>query len=251
MEELTSDQVRELLLSPTPVSSLRLPKWLKHEHLKYMFPVSERPSSSIAAPSVASNLQVSSRRAEDEARRKAMHSLITTWEKGARLVARQLVDVVYRGGRIGASDVPASSLSIGSGLSSSDTATITAISALIPPTPSDMVSNTASITSLFTCHHETFSYVPITTIGGYSVTPRAGPLCMLSRLVASRQPATLWLKARVRVSHGRRRVSIEKRTGRITLFDRHMNLVFIPSGAPSSQWEFIRGSMVALVVVSK
>ena len=238
MRELSKADARHLLDSFDKEKSNNIPSWFKPEHLKYLFPTEHRPKDDRKGPFTPSSpeesVRVSVRREEDEVRRKAMHELVTNWDKAARSTARSLVDHIFRG-------VPVQSAPV---ISSTDSGLEDLFYSLIPdsnpgfnPAPHPYVSSD--------------SYLPVHTVGGYSITDTVGPLSMLARLCRSREPAIIWVKHKVRMSHGKRTVKILKREGTIVLFDRFMNIVFVPRGRATDRWEFIRGAMIALVQVSR
>ena len=237
MKELTKADARHLLDSYNKDLKNQIPDWFKPEHLQYLFPVKHRPTSLSLSPFTPSSpeesIRTSVRRDEDEARRKAMHDLVTNWDKAARSTSRSLVDHLFRG-------VP---IKPPPGPQSLDMETVELFHSLIPD-------STPGCSPIVHPYVYADSYLPVHSVGGYSVTDTVGPLSMLSRVCRSREIAVLWIKEKVRMSHGKRTVKIKKREGTIVLFDRYMNIVFIPRGRASDRWEFIRGSMIALVQVS-
>lgn len=241
MKELSISDARKLLETPSDKRLAKVPDWFLPEHIRFLFPVDRRPNSVpiVSPPSTLEGIvRTSARREEDENRRRAMHTLVTSWDKSAKLVARELIDVVYRGCSLPPAPVSTNS----NGLSQSDAAMVAKYASLIPGSDidaSDIIRNfsASSIPQL----------LPVTTVGGYSVTQTVGPLAMLSRACRYREVVTVWVKEKVEVSHNRRRVRIVKREGRIVLFDRHMNLVFVPQGNAADNWQFIRGTVIALI----
>jgi hypothetical protein len=79
------------------------------------------------------------------------------------------------------------------------------------------------------------------------VTETVGPLSMLAQVVRTREQVIRWLKEKVSYSHGRRKVKVSRLEGQVVLFDRYMNIVYVPRGMPTDRWQFVRGSMIALV----
>lgn len=241
MKELSISDARKLLETPSDKRLAKVPDWFLPEQIRFLFPVDRRPISvPIVTPpsSPEGSVRTSARREEDENRRRAMHTLVTSWDKSAKSVARQLIDVVYRGCSLPTS--PASSSP--NGLSQSDAAMVSKYASLIPGSDIEV----SDIIRDFTASSP-YRLLPVTTVGGYSVTETVGPLAMLSRACRYREVVTLWIKEKVEVSHNKRRVRIVKREGRIVLFDRHMNLVFVPQGNAADNWQFIRGTVVALI----
>ncbi len=238
MKDLSNSDARHLLNSFNKEHKQQIPPWFKPEHLKYLFPVEHRPTEEDSTPFTPSSpeesIRTSVRREEDEARRKAMHELVTNWDKAARSTARSLVDQRYRGVLI---QPPSSVPTIDTGLQD-------LFYSLIPDSNPDFAEPKHPLVSSDT-------YLPVHTVGGYSVTDTVGPLSMLTRLCRSREIAVIWIKNKVRISHGKRTVQILKREGTIVLFDRFMNIVFVPRGRACDRWEFIRGSMIALVQVNR
>ena len=238
MRELSKSDARHLLESFDKDRKETIPKWFKPEHLKYLFPTDHRPENGKSTPFTPSSpeesIRVSVRREEDEARRKAMHELVTNWDKAARTTARSLVDHIFRGVPV---QPPPTVLPDNSGLEDLFQALIPDANPHFTHAPHSYVSSD--------------SYLPVHSVGGYSITDTVGPLSMLSRICRSREQAIIWVKHKVRMSHGKRTVRILKREGTIVLFDRFMNVVFVPRGRASDRWEFIRGSMIALVQVNR
>ena len=238
MKELSKSDARHLLDSFNKDQIYHIPASFKPEYLKYLFPIEHRPRDSESLPFTPSSpeaaVRTSVRREEDEARRKAMHELVTNWDKAARSTARSIVDHIYRG--VPVSPAPAVPI-IGGGLQE-------LFYSLIPDVTSDLDHTIHPYVS-------SDSYMPVHTVGGYSITDTVGPVSMLARLCRSRELAVIWVKHKVRSSHGKRTVQIRRREGVVVLFDRFMNIVFVPRGRASDRWEFIRGSMIALVQVSR
>jgi hypothetical protein len=238
MNELSKADALRLLNTFDKEDKAQIPSWFKPEHLKYLFPVEQRPMGTEGCSFVPSSpedvVRTSVRREEDETRRKAMHELVTNWDKAARTTARAIVDHIFRG--VNHSKIrPPPTI---------DRGVMELFHSLIPDSVPDD-------TGIEIPHVSTSSYLPVHSVGGYSVTDTVGPLSLLSRLCRSRETAIIWVKDKVRFSHGKRCVKIVKREGQIVLFDRFMNLVFVPRGRASDRWEFIRGSMVALVQISR
>jgi hypothetical protein len=239
MEELSGSDARKLLNTFEKDKNVQIPSWFKPEHLKYLFPVENRPiepeGNSFVPSSPDDIVRTSVRREEDETRRKAMHELVTNWDKAARTTARSIVDHIFRGVTHSKVQPPPCI----------DRGVMDLFHSLIPDAepPCEFGIEQTNVSSI--------SYLPVHSVGGYSVTDTVGPLSMLSRLCRSREPAIIWVKNKVRMSHGKRCIQILKREGQIVLFDRFMNIVFVPRGRASDRWEFIRGSMIALVQISR
>ena len=238
MKELSLREARNIVDPGNTNPSKRIPNWFMPDMIKYLFPIDQRPVTvPIVTPPGSPGERTSTRRDEDEARRKAMHSLVTSWDKSARSIAKQLVDVLFRGyspgpGRTGAC--------FGT-LCAADRVHLTRFASLIPDSDVDISSVLASLSKPVP------QLSPAYSVGGYTVTETVGPLAMLSRVCKYKERVTVWTKEKVAVSHGRRRAQIRRREGRIVLFDRQMNIVFIPDGNPADNWQFIRGHVIVLV----
>ena len=247
MLELSKADARAMLDSYDKDKKFEIPSWFQPEHLRFLFPIDQRPStvdSYVSTPSSPEEaVRTSVRREEDEARRKAMHELVTRWERAARTTARDLVDHLYRGARFKSPQIADEKLDFSDPSFSS---LMGVFQSLIPDAPS-----TERVTPLTSAspYSNINSLVPVKSVGGYSVTETVGPLAMLARLCRTKSPAIIWVKEKVRMSHGKRTVRIRKREGTIVLFDRHTNVVFVPAGRAADRWEFIRGALIALIQV--
>jgi hypothetical protein len=182
---------------------------------------------------------VSVRREEDESRRKAMHELVTRWDKAARTTAKDLVDHLFRGRKFNSPLVRVSNPN----LAVNDIQSMMKMFHSLIPDAVDEISSPLFQPSIEVRKIGT----PVQSIGGYSITETVGPLSMLTQVIRSREIVTIWLKERVTYSHGKRKVRISKLEAQIVLFDRYMNIVYIPRGFASDRWQMIRGSMVALI----
>jgi hypothetical protein len=243
MTFLSLDDARNLVNEPLSKRDRTVPEWFSPDLIRFMFPIDERPAVD-SIPSVSGSPEpakrTSSRREQDEARRKAMHNLVTNWDKSSKKTAKELVNILFRGHSLVSSPAPSNS---SHSLARNDLLRLETFLALIP----DSQVSATDIIREFTPRCETPRFMPTSTVGGYSVTETVGPLSMLSEVVRRREKVSIWIKEKVGFSHGRRRVSIIKKYGRIVLFDRHINLVYIPHGNAADNWQFIRGSVVALV----
>ena len=250
MDELSEYAAIKMLNAPL-VPGFRIPHWFKPEYVKYMFPVDRRPLSLVCTPPTPSTIltpsslgelfQTSSRRLEDKSRREAMHTLLTGWDKSAKTTARDLVNVLFRGFPCNPSLMPSRPLPVG-GVDFGDVAKFLS---LIPGSDSE---SAHAITAQFSPAIPN-AYPPMFTSGGFSLTETVGPLAMLTRVVKQRSIVFVWVREKVRMSHGTRKVKIVKREGKIVLFDRFMNIVFVPLGNATDHWQFIRGATVAIVQV--
>ena len=254
MDELSENAARVLLREPV-AAGFRVPPWFIPEHIAYLFPVNRRPATAYTVPATPETpstshtlgspdeaVRTSKRRHEDEARRLAMHTLVTSWEKSAKSTARELVNALFRGFKVRPPTLSHPSMSLVGG----DVEMVSRFLSLIPGGHEDMC---REILGEFAPSQSCIPRVQVASIGGYSVTETVGPLALLTRLCRDRTPAIVWVKDAVRMSHGRRTVRIVRREGRIVLFDRYMNLVFVPLGNASDNWQLIRGAVVALVQV--
>ena len=241
MKEISLLDARKLLETNSDQQRVRVPAWFQPEYIPLLFPVDHRPGEvSVATPptSPEGSTRTSTRRDEDETRRRAMHTLVTNWDKSARTVARQLIDLLFRG--IAPPHQPTYS---GLSLDETDVANVIKFASLIP----DSSDFSGDLLSRLRPSPSIPRHLPVSTIGGYSVTETVGPLAMLARVCRYKEPVTVWVKDKIELSHGRRRVRIVRKEGKIVLFDRFMNLVFIPAGNPADNWHFIRGNVVALI----
>ena len=243
MNQLTLSEARQLIEKPLSQSESGIPEWFTPDMIKFLFPITERPAgiSIITPPRSPDGAQRTSvRREQDEARRKAMHTLVTNWDKSAKKIAKQLVDVLFRGG---------SPLSKGKRagpgvLQVDDLGNIDLFQSLITDTSLittdilHMFRDSAPSPRVFTS---------ASSIGGYTVTETVGPLAMLTDVIRRKETVVIWVKEKFEISHGRRRVSTIKKSGRVVLFDRHMNIVFVPTGNASDCWQFVRGSVISLI----
>jgi len=250
MDELTDFAAIKLLNAPL-VPNFRIPHWFKPEYVQYLFPMDRRPltfsctpstpAASRSASSPEDSLQTSSRRTEDKSRREAMHTLLTTWDKSAKTTARDLVSVLFKG-CARREDASSSRSSI---LGTVNVLEATKFLSLIPnqaPSQLDRIMRQfgTSVPSAAS---------PMFTVGGHSLTETKGPLSLLSRAIRQRIQVVIWVKEKVGMSHGTRRVRIARKRGRVVLFDRYMNIVYVPAGNASDHWQFIRGATVALVQI--
>jgi hypothetical protein len=239
MKQLTLTDARRLIQPGPDYSATAIPAWFTSDMIQYLFPLDHRPASVpiLTPPSSSGEGRTSARRDEDESRRKAMHSLVTNWDKSARTVAKQLVDVLFRGSP---PPVKADGRSFGT-LALVDEVNVSRFASLIPDSSVDVSRLIASLST--PCPQ----FSPVSSIGGYTVTETVGPLAMLSRICRTRERVSVWTKDKVCISHGRRRVRINRREGRVVMFDRQMNIVFIPSGNAADNWQFFRGHVIVLV----
>ena len=247
MEELTEYAAIKLLNAPL-IPNFRVPPWFKSEHVTYLFPIDRRPAyvcSNASTPMTPSTsltpsspdesfLRVSKRRGEDLVRREAMHTLLTSWDKSARSTARDIVNILFRGHSLGIANTSMI------GLNDGDSENVANFLALVN---GDVGACSRVIADFKKSQRPFHSQMPIRSICGYSVTETVGPLAMLSRLCRTRSLATIWVKRKKPANQ----IQIVKRTGVLVLFDRYMNIVYIPTGNANDNWQFIRGSMIALV----
>jgi len=242
MDILSLTDARKLIEQPLSRSESGIPSWFTDELIPLLFPVERRPVQiSITTPPISPGQmqRTSARREQDEARRKAMHTLVTNWDKSAKRTSKQLVEALFRGAR-----PVESKLRFPGALGPEDAATVRLFHSLIP----DATAECDSILDSFAQSVPSpIVQIPVASIGGYTVTETVGPLSMLTEVVKRRETVTIWVKEKLELSHGRRRARIKQKEGRIVLFDRHMNLVFVPLGNPADCWQFVRGSVVALV----
>lgn len=244
MHSLTISEARRLIEKPLSKSESRIPEWFTPDLIPFLFPIEHRPSvvPIITPPrSPDEKPRTSSRRDEDEARRRAMHSLVTSWDTSAKKTAKQLMEILYRGGRPPTTPVKR----LPGQLGIDDLGNINKFHSLITGDP------------LVDCGHILRSfqdpcpslrmYMPAASVGGYTVTETVGPLAMLTQVIKRRETVKIWIKEKFEISHGRRRVRIIKREGRVLMFDRYMNLLFVPLGNAADCWQFIRGNVIALI----
>ena len=243
MKLLSQAEARKLIETPLSRKESGIPVWFTDEMVPFLFPIDRRPVSvSIITPplSPGQNQRTSTRREQDEARRRAMHTLVTNWDASAKRISKQLVDSLFRG----LAPVSNTTERFPGILGPEDASTVHLFQSLIP----DFSGDIESILEPFGAKPRSPSVrMPVACIGGYTVTETVGPLSMLTEVVKRRETVTIWVKEKVELSHGRRRARIRKKDGRIVLFDRYMNLVFIPAGNPADCWQFIRGNVVGLV----
>jgi hypothetical protein len=245
MKRISLDEARKLLVEQVDENFGGIPTAFKSDMIQFLFPVDQRPvSESCHTKSLPEDQfpRTSLRREEDEARRKAMHALVTNWDSAAKTTSKQLIDVLFRGiPPINENHTPC----FAGRLENTDVATIAKFISLIPGCEAkpecvlrDFSGENGGVVPRL---------LPVSKIGGYSITETVGPLSMLSRVCRNREPVIVWVKERLSLSHSKRRVSISTRRGRIVLFDRYMNLVFVPAGNAANNWQFIRGHVILLV----
>jgi hypothetical protein len=242
MKLISFDEAKQIIEEPICRRDRRIPEWFTLDLVRFLFPMDSRPVQAQLSnlPSSPGFLQRSSvRREQDEARRKAMHSLVTNWDKSAKQTSKSLLNILFRGE---APPRAAESMFVSS-LSNADILNVQRYSSLIP----DARVAYTDVLNWFDRPVIIPNHSPISTLGGFAVTETVGPLAMLASIVRSKETVVVWIKEKAEFSHGRRKVQIGKRQGRIVLFDRHMNIVFIPKGNASDNWQFIRGSMIALI----
>lgn len=242
MKLISFDEARQLIEEPVSKRDRTIPDWFAPNHVRFLFPIESRPVPvEVCTPPLSPGFsqRTSVRREQDEARRKAMHNLVTNWDKSARQTSKTLLNTLFRG------EPPprVAETTFVSLLSTGDILNIQKYSSLIP----DARVSCKDVLDWFPHPAVVPKISPISVIGGYTVTETVGPLSMLASAVRSKEQLVVWVKERVEFSHGRRKVRIGKRQGRVVLFDRHVNIVFIPRGNASDNWQFIRGSMIALI----
>jgi hypothetical protein len=243
MNYLSPSEARKLIEVPLSKDESGIPDSFTPELIPFLFPVDHRPSIiPIITPPESPNprQRTSSRRNEDEARRKAMHALVTNWDKSAKTIARQLVDVLFRGGPTSQKPKQSFQRSFGP----EDIEKMNFYKSLIP----DFMDGAECLFSGSPkSRPQAPILMPVSCIGGYTVTETVGPLSMITEVIRRKEVVAIWIKERIELSHGRRRARIVKKEGRIVLFDRYMNLVFVPLGNPVDCWQFVRGNVIGLI----
>lgn len=245
MKRISLDDARELVLGSVDKNFEGIPPGFKPDMIPFLFPINERPAHVyVNTPPISpeQSTRTSVRRDEDEARRKAMHALVTGWDQAAKITARRLVEVLFRGLPCGSPAAIPCELT--GRLEKMDYGNVSKFLSLIP----DCQVSADSVVAEFAGNEENRQrWQPVFRIGGYSVTETVGPLSMLSRVCKSREQVIIWVKEKMKLSHGKRKLQISHRTGRIVLFDRYLNVVFVPAGNAADNWQFIRGHVILLV----
>jgi len=232
-----------MVLEPVDPSFDGVPDGFEQNMIPFLFPVDHRPEMQGIVSGIESSTRTSLRRDEDERRRRAMHTLVTNWESAAKSTSRRLVDVLFRG--FSPSVEPLKTASFPGRLENLDAGNVSKYLSLIP----DCVNvSPGSVLAQFAGRcAEIPRQLPMFKVGGYSVTETVGPLSMLSRVCRTREPVVVWVKDRLKLSHSKHRAGISQRRGRVVLFDRYMNLVFVPAGCGADNWQFIRGHVILLI----
>jgi hypothetical protein len=242
MIPLSLSDAKAMIEKPLGKSERKIPEWFTPDLIPFLFPIDQRPSNipMITPPLTPDEKpRTSTRRGEDEARREAMHKLVTSWDISAKKIAKQLIDVLYRGIRPRFEP----EVRLPGKLDFRDLESIRLFNSLI-----DDHSTIEDILRPFQGPQTSIRvHMPVSFIGGYTITETVGPLKMLTEVIRRKETVVIWMKEKFDMSHGRRRVRIIKKEGRLIMFDRFMNLIYIPKGNPSDCWQFVRGNVIALI----